>query len=240
MGIDLCKRNGHTHVSFNNNHERRIDTSIQESITWKNTKGMQSCSLLIRHRSNDKIDGNPFIYALKKLNDCKIDRISLLTISKNAEENLNTAISGKDYDLIIIIPSSSKIGHIIAKRIKNKISNAIIGAKIFRKNFNHEIIQQIESQEIKEKDHKQISILLSSLHKAKKHQFALKKVPRGIREYCNPLSVKDNKLITEYNNILLVDDTVSSGTTLYNAKQIIHSFNPNASIEVISLLGTIH
>ena len=59
-------------------------------------------------------------------------------------------------------------------------------------------------------------------------------------QYFNPIKINNTYLVQNSQNILLLDDAISSGTTLYFAQKIIKNINPNANIEAICFLSSLH
>lgn len=238
MGIDVDKIN--LIVTYNNSHEKNVDTSKFSSANWKRKKSVMTASLLLRRRTSDKIDGNPLIYSMKKLKGYKIDKNNLIPIIKNSLHNLNITLRGKNYDLIIAIPSQASIVKLLANRIKKRITNAKLSEYILTKQTNKEIISSFNMGLVKRQHKREVKNTLHILSLKPGNRFILKEISGRIRHYFNPLKIRNPYYLKTYTNILIVDDALSSGTTLYNAQKMIKDINPNANVEAICLLSSVH
>lgn len=238
MGIDISTNK---EVLYNSTHNRLVDTRIRSNIQWAPVNTVPLASLLIRQRTADKIDGNPLIYSLKNINDYTINIKNLRPILKNASKNLDDILMNTNYDLVIATPSSSKISYYLAKTIYKKKKARIISKYVLRKKRNVEVIKAVKSlKSIKDKHKKLVHYEIKNISKNQKANFSLKNVNGAIRKYFCPIDLFKPDILVNIENILIVDDTVSSGTTLYFAQKLIKSVNPNVNIQAISLLGSIH
>ena len=119
-GIDIDKQN--KTVSFNNSHEKNINTSTLINPTYYNVNGIDVISIFKRKKSEEfSYDGNPLIYALKGINDWKFnnpqsDIINLLKQFIRIAEKIQPK-----YDTIITIPSTNELNTQFLYRL-NKIS----------------------------------------------------------------------------------------------------------------------
>lgn len=237
MGIDLNIKQ----VIYNRLHENRVDTSVHLKSNWLRKNTVLTATLLKRRRTKDKLDGNPLIYALKNLHGYTIDRKNLSPILKNALKNLNTALNQKNYDLILCIPSSGFIVNKLGQSAKKRLPRAIISDYVLQKCTNKDIIKSINLSTITNKQHNHdIKEVLKKIKSNEGAQFILKEIKGSIRGYFNPIKINNHYLIKNAENILLLDDALSSGTTLFYAQQLIKSINPKTNVEAICFLSSLH
>ncbi len=237
MGIDLNKKQ----VIYNSNHQKRVDTSIHVKSNWKRKNTVLTAALLKRRRTKDNLDGNPLIYALKNINGYTIDKKNLSPIIKSALKNLNTALNQKEYDLIVCIPSSGFIVKKLGQSVKKRIPQTKISNYVLQKCTNKDIIQSINLSLITNKKHlHEVKEVLKKLQIAPGNKFVLKEIKGNIRAYFNPIKINNPYLIKKSQTILLLDDALSSGTTLFYAQKLIKDINPNANIEAICFLSSLH
>ncbi|MCG3686549.1 hypothetical protein L5F35_10025 [Aliarcobacter butzleri] len=237
MGIDLNKRQ----VIYNSTHQERVDTSIHLNSNWQRKNTVLTATLLKRRRTKDNIDGNPLIYALKNINGYTIDKKNLFPIIKNALKNLDTALNQKNYDLIVCIPSSGLIVNKLSLRVQRRLPLTKISNYVLKKCINKDIIKSIDLSTIKNKQHNHdVKEVLKKLKSNQGSQFVLKEIKSNVRKYFNPIKISNPYLLRDSQNILLLDDALSSGTTLYFAQKLIKDINPNINIEAICFLSSLH
>ena len=237
MGIDLNIKQ----VIYNSTHQERVDTSIHLNSNWLRNKTVLTATLLKRRRTKDNLDGNPLIYALKNLNDYTIDKKNLYPILKNALKNLNIALNQRKYDLILCIPSSGFIVKKLGQSVKKRLPQSTISHYVLQKCINKDIIQSIDLSTITNKRHRNdVKEVLKKLKSREGAQFILKEIKGNIREYFNPIKINNPYLIKNARNILLLDDALSSGTTLFYAQKLIKTINPSVNVEAICFLSSLH
>lgn len=228
-------------VKFNNSHEDNTNTSEYFNPTQYKIKDIDVISIFKRKQNTDKNDGNPLIHALKRNYGWKIDDKSVLQlfkqfikISKKIKDNYNTIIS---------IQSSSSLNNDFLYRLNKIIKSENKITDIFNKLPASEILEKyVDTPNMLEKDAK---IIINSLRKMieKDNYFTYKEIPMNLRKYiCNSCTIYGNDILkySEMINdkdILILDDTISSGETISdNVKAIRDTFSPK-SITVITLFS---
>lgn len=235
MGIDVNNKI----VSFNEAHEDLVNTSINSNPTKTTKNGFTIYSIFKRMKTKkNKGDGNPLIYALKNKNGFRINRKEIKKFFFNLDIILNRILAEKRYTLIIILPSKHKIGNFLAKRIRKRIPSATYSKDFFRKIIIQEVIDSINVNSVANKKHnKEIKTLLSEIKKNPTKEFTMKEVPHNIRKYFNPLKVNKTINLNSHESILIIDDLLSSGTTIKSAKDMIHNIKNCSNIDGLCLLS---
>lgn len=244
-GIDIDKKN--KIIKFNSKHEKNINTSVIFNPTDSeiNVDGInyRVISIFRRKENEDKTDGNPLIYALKGLYGWKIDTKDITGLLKQF-----IRISEKikpEYDTIISITSSSRINKEFLERL-----NKIIKSKY---QINH-FFDKIPANEVlmKHYDGKKLSFRNSSkmedafrkMINDKNNVFSFKDIPKNLRYTIKKSVDYDPEAYQiEYGdrindkNILILDDTISSGTTISEyCRNILEAFTPQ-SVTIITLFS---
>ena len=251
-GIDID--NANKTVSFSLEHENNVDTSILFNPTYSNINGIDIISIFKRKANNNKLDGNPLIYALKNIKgwqfaNPKEDIIGLLKQFIRISEKINS-----EYDTIITIPSQNPLNLEFLYRL-----NKIIKAKHKITNY----LSKLTADEVYEDfiDWKQIQIdypndnikiennfnkWFSDMKIKNNDYFSFKYIKDpNMRKYIKKTMWADDELVITYapyiNNkdILILDDTISSGASISHAtKEILEEFDPK-SITVITLFSAL-
>ena len=249
-GIDVDERN--KTVSFNPAHENNVNTSIAINPTYDSIDGFPVISIFKRKYSKDSsYDGNPLIYALKGLNGWKFknpqkDIIGLLRQFIRISEKIKP-----EYDTIITIPSSNELNinflHRLNKIIKTK---AQITDWLFKLDAEHVYEDYIDWQQINKDNPNDYNIIKNQINQSFKRMikdndsnFSFKYIEPKLRKYITKTMegfVDDTILYAPYINgkdILVLDDTISSGPSISGAcKIIMETFQPK-SITVITLFS---
>lgn len=230
-------------VKFNDNHEENVDTSIFINPTEYKLKDTDIISIFKRKENTDKTDGNPLIHALKGNYGWKIDDKSIIELFK---QFIKISKKIKDnYDTIICVQSSSTLNTKFLYRLNRVIKSKNQITDIFNKISASEILEKyVDTPNMSEKDAK---VIINSLRKMieKDNYFTYKEIPTNLRKYiCNSCTIYGNDILKyagaiNDKNILILDDTISSGETISdNVKAIRDTFNP-ASITVVTLFSAL-
>lgn len=240
-------------VSLTDNHNKGLDLSLINNPVYSIYKGYNVISIFKRTKLYDindiQRDGNPFIYALKNKNGWKF-KITDKEIHKYIKRFLEICKKIKSsYDTIIITPSSSDINEKFMKAISNQVNCKDIINEYFVKLSKEEIIDDdlIDKEQIQNDHHNEYNKVLAEINRSfrrmKGESFEAKYVKKEYLKYIKYISTNSNNNIRDKidnKNILLLDDTISSGETLSQCIEgIIANFNPK-SITIITLLSQLN
>lgn len=150
-----------------------------------------------------------------------------------------------NYDTIICVQSSSTLNTKFLHRLNRVIKSKNQITDMFNKIPASEILEKyVDTPSMSEKDAK---VIINSLRKMieKDNYFTYKEIPTNLRKYiCNSCTIYGNDIlkysgVINDKNILILDDTISSGETISdNVKAIRDTFNPE-SITVITLFSAL-
>lgn len=242
-GIDIDRDN--RIVRFNPSHEDNTDTSINLNPTYYKVLGYDIISIFKRKENIEKDDGSPLVYALKGIKGWKIDVNSVIILLKQfirITEKIKPV-----YDTIITVESSSRLNQQFLHRL-NKIIKAeyhitdmfekIPAAEVYITNFN--------GKNLSKEDSLKISKAFAKMQSENNGDFSFKYIPNKLRYtitktiHFEPETdlVKYGEIIND-KNVLILDDTISSGTTISEyCKNILEIFTPK-SVTVITLFSSI-
>ena len=240
-------------VSFNNNHENNVNTSININPIYSEINNIPVISIFKRVSNLEKTDGNPLIYALKGVNGWKFsnpkeDIIGLLKQFVRITEKINT-----DYDTIITVPSANVLNinflHRLNKIIKadNKITDYFfkLDADDVWDNYIDWKGIKLEFGKRYEKAHAELLRNFRNMEAENNNIFSFKYIKNGdFRKYIT--KTMEGKSVDEQikyapfingKNVLILDDTISTGSSISETtEEILNSFMPK-SITVITLFS---
>ena len=239
-------------VSLTDKHNSGIDFSLVNNPVYDKHNRYDVISIFKRTPltdiNNTQRDGNPFIYALKNKNGWKFN-ITTSEITKYIRCFLNICKKIKNtYDTIIITPSASDIN----EKFMNVISKQVNADKIINEYFvkltKEEIIDDdlIDIERIRNDYGNSFNKVMSEIHRSfrrmKGEIFEAKYVKREYLKYIKYIETNGDDNIRKYidnKDILLLDDTISSGETVSQCiNGILSNFIPK-SITIITLLSKV-
>lgn len=237
MGIDIKKNR----VFYNSAHHKRIDTRVSVNPITHQVNKMPVQAIFRRMTSSGAGgDGNALIYALKRISPYKISNKEIAKFLPEFYRILSKSIVKKQSLVVIPLPSSKKIPQILAKRVKRILPNAVI-YNIFEKKTNGDVLadlQNINFSHIKElqEDSNQLKHALGT---SPNKIFQMKLVTnKMLRTYIQPLKLIGNPA-PFMNEVLFVDDLLSTGSTFTNAKDLLSAGNYGTLHTGLVLLGSV-
>ena len=239
-------------VSLTDAHNSGIDFSLVNNPVYDKHNGYDVISIFKRTSltdiNNTQRDGNPFIYALKKKNGWKFN-ITSEEINKYIRRFLTVCkkINNK-YDTIIITPSASELNEKFMKAISRQVDANNIINEYFVKLSKEEIIDDdlIDIERIRNDYGNSFNKVMSEIHRSfrrmKGETFEAKYVKKEYLKYIKYIETNGDDDIRKYiddKDILLLDDTISSGETVSQCiNGILSNFIPK-SITIITLLSKV-
>lgn len=255
-GIDIDKDN--LTVGFNPSHQNYINTNDPWNPIpiYNIVDGKKVISIFERKCSDDGSDGNPLIYALKgkkwKFKNPHFDIMSLLrrfvAVTKELKE---------EYDLIITTPSSNKLNTELLYKVERLIPHSDSFENFFVKYTADEVYKSFiddewlertySNKKYRKKIHSMIyrAICQMNLPTSKGGNdgiFSYKFIKPTILRQAILQSMSVSEEFTEADringkNVLIIDDTVTSGKTLSDsAKAILQTYDPK-SITFLTLFS---
>lgn len=234
-GIDIDFRN--QTIKYNPNHQNNVDTSELINPTYYQYKDFSLISLFKRNGNISKADGNPLIYALKNINNWKIDSKDIILLLKQFIKIVRK-IKPK-YDTIIMCPSRSALNSNFLYRL-NKIINAdnVIQDVFTKLEFGEVYSNYVDWKSLSVEDEEVINDTFDEMG----NYFSFKYIPTYLRKYIkksmllNPKHKNVEELIND-KDVLILDDTIATGATVSEmTKSIKYIFKPK-SLTVITLFS---
>jgi len=237
LGIDITNDN---QILFNDTHQKLVNTDINSNPTTSIVHNIKIHSVYKRVKTkSNPWDGNPLIYALKNQKGYRLSRAEFKKFLYSFHFILNKLLEDKNYDLILVLPSSSNVAKGVAKKVSISLTKTLNVYDIFEKQSISEVIEKIDISVVTNKNKlKELKHQLSKLQKMDKNKtFSMKNVPPKIREYFVPLKLKAKFDFSHYKNILIVDDLLATGNSIKSARDIILTQNSKVNIEGLCLFS---
>lgn len=255
-GIDVDKDK--MEVGFNPNHQEYVNTNDpwNPKPIYNTIDGKKIISIFERKRTEDGSDGNPLIYALKgnkwHFRNPHFDVMSLLrrfvAVTKELKES---------YDLIITTPSSNSLNTEILYKVERLVPHSDSVENFFMKYSADEVYESFIDNDWLERNYankKQRDKVHSMIYKA----ICKMNIPKASGgndgvfsyKYIKPIVLREAilqsmKISDEFKeadringkNVLIIDDTITSGKTLSDsAKAILEMYDPK-SITFLTLFS---
>ena len=237
-------------VSLTDTHDKGIDFSLINNPIYDKYKEYDVISIFKRTQLTDtnnvQRDGNPFIYALKNKNGWKF-KITNEEINKYIRRFLEICkkINSK-YDTIIITPSSSDLNEKFMKVISKQVNADKIINEYFIKLSKEEIIDDdlINKEQIQNDYPNEFNKVIAEIHRSfrrmKGTSFEAKMMNKKYLKYIKYISSNNDENLRQYidnKDILLLDDTISSGETISQCINGVLSNFVTKTITIITLLS---
>ncbi|MQU21960.1 hypothetical protein GHO35_12485 [Pseudomonas helleri] len=206
-------------------HQFLVDTSTEKNPFVQSIKGTEVISVFRRRKSDShQGDGNPLIFALKRMRKYQISTETITEFMPNLRIILNLMTAHRTYDLIIALPSSHPIASGLARRVGRALPTVPISYEFFVKCSNAEVAQALRDKksngEIRKQHLRDITSLIHTLSVSEGEPFKLKEVDNHLRGYTFPFKINEN-LDVKGMSVLVVDDLLSSGTSILTAKRLL-------------------
>lgn len=157
-------------------------------------------------------------------------------------EILSTYVDGSfQWDWIVSLPSSSPVCSRFADRVFKHTQQGICYHNALVKITAVEVLHSVDALKIKAADKTVIKtdIFRFISNYGEETPFQIKSIRRvKLRKYINPLTWGHVPATSPPRGILLIDDMVTSGTSLVNAEAILKHRYPLARIEALTLFGS--
>lgn len=224
MGIDIS---ADKRISFNPVHEHRVITATGKNpkiTVLGNTDKITVYSIYRRTKFGDTDrDGNPLIYSLKGIYNYRITNEELCKFKPSFITILNKIkqrIPERPCTLFAM-PSSSNVSYILTRRISRLFGITMHTHGVIKRTAR-DVLEYYDttSPYIADSHKRMVFRVLAELRKsAPNTAFSMKHVPNKVRHYFPPWQLNPDFNYTMVNNstVILVDDLLSTGTTLISA-----------------------
>lgn len=237
-------------ISLTDEHDKGVDFSLVNNPVYDKYKDFDVISIFKRSKlvddTNTERDGNPFIYALKEKKGWTFD-ITNDEIFRYIKRFLEICKKiNNTYDTIVITPSSTNINERFMKVISKQVQVENIVREFLVKIKKEEIIDDnlIDKEQITKdypNNYNEVIIKISrSFRRMEGADFEAKHMDKKYLKYVKYIGVNNDlniRPMIDGKDILVLDDTISSGTTVSQCIDgITSNFTPK-SITIVTLLS---
>ena len=232
-------------VEFDPKTENYVDTnSVDSPELFKSTiHGFEVLSSFRRKKTSDRLDGNPLIRAFKHLDSWsfKNGETDEMEFYKRFVGTLS--LLGDSYETIIKLPSRNTFNDKLFDTIVSHVPHKHEYKDFFIKLSSDDVLKAYKDSVV-EVD-KMINVCFDRMKKENDGIFSYKFIPTSIRGEIHhtmiqaPSSTPMSQIAQTITgkNILLIDDTVSSGSTILEAANyLMDMYNPS-NITIFTLMS---
>ena len=213
-------------VSINDAHQEGVDTSLEKNPTSSVAKGLRVHHIFSRNRKGRRRDdGNPLIHALKRQKGFTITahwKSQLLNKGRTIVGSMQDELS--DFDYCLAIPSSSTFCDECAVLVSETLGVPMLGEALFRKKLIGEMLADVAASPPRMKPSMRVKYTsqLNTWQSADPEVIChAKSVDTSIRAHFQFLKLIDGVPDIAYRRFIVVDDIMSSGSSLLSAREIL-------------------
>lgn len=240
MGIDV---NNNKQVAYNGTHQYGLNTSPATNPHKQLLAGAITVQSVFQRRQlkpGELGDGNPFIYALKNKHGFSITYSEIANFLPDFSTILASAMKGRRNVLFLAMPSSHGIANILAKRAGKYCAAGTFMPDAFVKKTAQKVANEVLALQLPKQLRGAASKLVSGLMKNKGAPFTMKDVKdHDLRRYISPIEVAPGIVFPGCDEIVLVDDLLSSGSTLLSGREALVGAGISAQISGLCLLSAL-
>ena len=183
------------------------------------------------------------LYALKGISGLKTTRRDIITLKENYSLILEKyLINSLDWDYILPLPSSNKLTFAFAQRVQRQAKNGFCSNGLLSKITAKQALSNVDLLEIKSSDKARIKQAIKRFisQNSEETEFQIKSLHPKFRKHIGIFEWNSSchPVIPATSNILLIDDMVTSGTSLLCALNIVKHNYPRSTVEALTLFGS--
>ncbi|ELW9441549.1 phosphoribosyltransferase [Pluralibacter gergoviae] len=188
-------------------------------------------------------DNNPMLYALKGMHNLNTRARDIGELCHSFRKIFAVFLNNQPvWDWIVPLPSGSQVCARFARKVHQRVGQGHYVDWVLIKRTAGEVLSCIGEMRISARDKNTLSEEIKRFIKAHGPQapFQIKTIKRvNLRRYINPLALGQiRKHEIPPARILLIDDMVTTGTSLRRAAELLRHQYPDAHIEALTLFGS--
>ncbi|WP_282153958.1 phosphoribosyltransferase [Ruegeria atlantica] len=239
MGLNIDRNNN---VMFDDTHQRRVDTSLDKNPSKGRVGNVDLRFVFRRNRTGDlDRDGNPLIYALKGMNGYGIVDFYRRKFFKRAEDIVNVFAHEVDADFVMPVPSGYSFCSEFAEELSGWLGLPFLSPDFLDKKTVGEALADAKANPVNIKNKRTKRLYTSQLyqwqHMDSGQHVAMKELDKKIRGYVRPMKLIGDTSHLAEKKVLIVDDLMSSGTSIRCAAELLQSQGVEVNMGVFFLSG---
>lgn len=230
----------HSHNHFcvttpeGNPAELMLNGTLKVTSIFARTKGKRD--------RNDPGDNCPMLYVIKGIHELRTHPRDIALLCASFRQILPAYVEkGFEWDWIVPLPSSSTVCFRFAERVHKQTQRGICYTNALAKITAREVLENLSTLRISSRDKTRVRNDIKRFIEVHGEEapFHIKSVNVALRHHINPLVWGHVPHGTHPpRGILLIDDMVTSGTSLVNAEAILKHRYPKTKIEALTLFGS--
>lgn len=212
-------------VIYDGKTNNLINSRVKNNPIMQSMDGMDVYSIFRRVKSNTSVgDGNPLIHALKSARGYSIDLPNILAFMPEFNAILKKAAMYCQSDHVMPVPSRSRVAEMCAMRVsrctRGEFQKAVLQKKTHR-DICIDIDLLLRTGNLRRVEERLLGDVRRRLARSPSAYFEMKLVDQSFRKYFAPFKVRNPGMIPAASSVLLVDDLLSTGTSLRCAKDLL-------------------
>lgn len=214
--------------------ELMLNETLKVTSIFARTKGKRD--------RNTPGDNCPMLYAIKGIHELRTHPRDIALLCASFRLILPAYVEkGFEWDWIVPLPSSSPVCLRFAERVHKQTKRGIFHTSALAKMTAGKVLENINTLRITSRDKTRVRNDIKRFIDVQGEDaaFQIKSVNVALRRHINPLMWGNVPSGTHPpRGILLIDDMVTSGTSLMNAENILRHRYPRTKIEALTLFGS--
>lgn len=219
-------------------HERLLETRQSGACYTSPAGGAVIVGVFRRNTRGDTQDGMHLTNALKGRHGLRLERKSLTLLRRRAQGRILAHFGQGQVDLVVPAPSSAALAGTLALELA-RILGGVTVADPLRKPTVAEVLRALPPNGyVRQADLDLYEDAVRKLRGARPASLvAIKAIHRRVRRYFEVVLVRPGVVLRPGLNIVVVDDSSSSGATLAGTVRTLESFCRPASVTALALVG---
>jgi hypothetical protein len=237
VGIDVCEKT--KRISHASSHNRRVVTNIDNNPVVQVVSDLPVVSIFRRVKTGDPArDGNPLIYALKGKHGYSLGYSCAVDLHEAAMRIIAKILAAiGSCDAVIPMPSSSNVAGYVAKALARDCPNGLASTPRFRKATVADALARMKPpQNVDSKLRRDYGAQLRNMQRLPSGTLVqMKMIDNHIRHLIPAVVPSAPLRDLAGQRIVLVDDLLSTGSTLLSAREHLSTVGPAKVIGVCLL-----
>jgi len=213
-------------VQLDDTHQKRVNTSLDHNPTSQPFNGITVHYVFTRNKvQKGDGDGNPLIYALKELKQYTMVPMYRTRVMDRARDVVLKLRNDVVPDRIMPMPSSNGFVSEFADIVAAVLEKPLMDSAFLRKKTLGEMVNEYGNDPLPKMSPSQLDAYKSQLALWRKghpdRDVSMKDISPKIREFFLPLTLAGAFPDIAGQRVLLVDDLMSSGSTMASAANIL-------------------
>lgn len=223
LGINISATK---YITLDHSHQKRVDTSMEGNPTRQRVGGVTVHNIFRRNNDGDPDrDGNPLVKAMKGMGEYNIIAMYRSQVMTRAENVLASFLHNIEFDVVMPVKSSYGFAAEVALLVSTISGKPLLMPTFIRKRTVAEMLANYDGHVpagLNRATTKAFKGQLADWHRAvPSHEVSMKRIAPKIRHLFQPLEISGSPPNILAQNVLVVDDLMSSGTSITSTADLL-------------------